>query len=212
MDSTERQTDPTASEPLRNSSIFELELSAIEGSGTNQAVLAESVLKEISGHSVKTGQMIAKIPELEADGSTASGCWIYAGVFAGGKNLSKRRDNKTDPSGLGIYPGFAWTWPGNMHILYNRASCDANGQPFDAGNKLIWWDEGEKKWKGFDTPDVPVPTDGPRDSERPETIPHERGRRCPADGGQLQGSRPEGQGPAAGQLRGPRRWSVPRIL
>jgi formate dehydrogenase major subunit len=132
-----------------------------EGSGTNQAVLAESVLKEISGHSVKTGQMIAKILELEADGSTASGCWIYAGVFGGGKNLSKRRDNKTDPSGLGIYPGFAWTWPGNMHILYNRASCDANGQPFDAKNKVIWWDEGEKKWKGFDTPDVPVPTDGP---------------------------------------------------
>jgi len=28
-----------------------------EGSGTNQAVLAESVLKEISGHSVKTGQI-----------------------------------------------------------------------------------------------------------------------------------------------------------
>jgi formate dehydrogenase major subunit len=58
------------------------------------------------------------IVDLQPDGSTSSGAWIYAGVFKGGKNLSKRRDNKTDPSGLGIYPGFAWTWPGNMHVLY----------------------------------------------------------------------------------------------
>ncbi len=128
---------------------------------STEVVLAESVLQEINGRNVKTGELIAKIAELEADGSTSSGNWIYAGVFGGGKNLSKRRDNKTDPSGLGIYPGFAWSWPGNMHILYNRASCDAKGQPFDPKNKIVWWDETEKKWKGYDTPDVPVPTDGP---------------------------------------------------
>ncbi len=131
------------------------------GSGKDEAVLAESVLKEINGRNWKTGELVAGIAALQADGSTSSGNWIYAGVFGGGKNLSKRRDNKTDPSGLGIYPGFAWTWPGNMHILYNRASCDAKGQPFDPSHKIVWWDETEKKWKGFDTPDVPVPTDGP---------------------------------------------------
>jgi formate dehydrogenase major subunit len=128
----------------------------------DEAQLAEAVLQEISGRNVKTGEYISKIADLQADGSTSSGCWIYAGVFGGGKNLSKRRDNKTDPSGLGIYPGFAWTWPGNMHILYNRASCDAKGVPFDKQNPLVWWDEAQQKWTGFDTPDVPVPTDGPK--------------------------------------------------
>ena len=123
--------------------------------------MSEAVLKEIGGYNLKTGETVKGIAELQPDGSTSSGCWVYAGVFGGGKNLSQRKDNKTDPSGLGIYPGFAWSWPGNMHVLYNRASCDANGQPLNPAQKLVWWDAAEGKWKGFDTPDVPLATDGP---------------------------------------------------
>lgn len=126
-----------------------------------QQGMAEAVLKEIGGFDLKTGQTVNGIADLQADGSTSSGCWLYAGCFKGGKNLSKRRDGKTDPSGMGIYPAFAWSWPGNMKVLYNRASCDEKGQPFDPNNKLVWWDAEQKKWAGFDTPDVPVPTDGP---------------------------------------------------
>jgi formate dehydrogenase major subunit len=81
-------------------------------------------------------------------------------VFGGGKNLTKRRAG-VDPSGLGLYPGFAWTWPGNMKILYNRASCDASGKAWPGMKPIIWWDEAQKKWAGIDTPDVPVATDGP---------------------------------------------------
>ena len=80
---------------------------------------------------------------------------------ASGKNLTKRRDHQTDPSGLGMYPGFAWSWPGNMKMLYNRASCDADGKPFADAMPMVWWDAAQKKWVGHDTPDVPVPTDGP---------------------------------------------------
>ena len=122
---------------------------------------SEAVLREIGGYNLKSLEPVKGIGELQADGTTSSGCWIYAGVFGGGKNLSKRRDNKTDPSGLGIYPGFAWSWPGNMHVLYNRASCDAEGKPFDKEHPLIWWDPAQNKWVGNDTPDVPLPTDGP---------------------------------------------------
>ena len=122
---------------------------------------AEAVLREISGRNLRTGELVKKIPDLEADGSTSSGSWIYAGVFGGGKNLSKRRDAKTDPSGLGMYPGFAWSWPGNMKILYNRASCDASGKPWRGGTRIVWWDRAQKTWAGHDTPDVPVVTDGP---------------------------------------------------
>ena len=133
--------------------------------------LAESVLQEISGRVLadvtlpdgkvlKPGDFVGGIGQLQADGSTSSGVWIYAGVFGGGKNLSKRRDT-TDKSGVGMYPGFAWTWPGNMKVLYNRASCDANGKPWPGTIPLIAWNETEKKWKGIDTPDVPDPTKGP---------------------------------------------------
>jgi formate dehydrogenase major subunit len=121
----------------------------------------EAVLQEIGGYNLKTGEPNKGIADLQPDGSTSSGNWLYAGVYGGGKNLSKRKDNKTDPSGLGLYPGFAWSWPGNMKILYNRASCDKDGVPLDKKNPLVWWDAAQKKWAGFDTPDVPVATDGP---------------------------------------------------
>ena len=42
---------------------------------------AEAVLKEINGYDVATGEPVSGFAELEADGSTASGCWIYAGVL-----------------------------------------------------------------------------------------------------------------------------------
>ena len=47
---------------------------------------------------LKEGDLIRKVSDLRADGSTSSGAWIYAGVFANGENLSKRRDS-TDRSG-----------------------------------------------------------------------------------------------------------------
>src|ERR1700751_3780977 len=53
---------------------------------------AEDVLREINGRalgdssdsSLRTGELVTKVADLQADGSTASGAWIYAGVFANG--------------------------------------------------------------------------------------------------------------------------------
>jgi formate dehydrogenase major subunit len=130
---------------------------------------AEDVLREINGYAVrdnpetglKKGDLVRKVSDLRADGSTSSGAWIYAGVFANGENLSKRRDSVTDPGGLGLFPGFGWTWPNNMRILYNRASCDRHGKPYPGSKPIVWWDEKAKRWTGYDVPDVPVLTDGP---------------------------------------------------
>jgi formate dehydrogenase major subunit len=130
---------------------------------------AEDVLREINGYALrdnpetglKKGDLVRKVSDLRADGSTSSGCWIYAGVFGGGVNLSKRRDSVTDVGGLGLYPGFGWTWPNNMRILYNRASCDKQGKPYPGSKPIVWWDEQAKRWTGYDVPDVPVATDGP---------------------------------------------------
>jgi formate dehydrogenase major subunit len=130
---------------------------------------AEDVLREINGRAsrdvpaanLKAGDLVNKVADLQADGSTSSGAWIYAGVFGGGVNLSKRRDSRTDPGGLGLYPNFAWTWPNNVRILYNRASCDRHGKPYPGSRPIVWWDEKAKRWAGYDVPDVPVPIDGP---------------------------------------------------
>ena len=136
---------------------------------TSQVTFAEDVLREINGYNLVTGELLKGIGELRDDGSTSSGCWVYAGVFANNRNLSQRKDNLSDPGGLGIYPGFCWSWPGNMHVLYNRASCDASGRPYDEENKLIWWDEEQGVWTGYDTPDVPNAAHGPEteDGQRP---------------------------------------------
>jgi formate dehydrogenase major subunit len=37
--------------------------------------------------------------------------------------MMQRRAPTTRP-GLGIYPNWAWSWPANRRVLYNRASCD----------------------------------------------------------------------------------------
>jgi formate dehydrogenase major subunit len=131
---------------------------------------AEDVLREMNGRAVrdipgtelKAGDLVSKTGDLKADGSTAAGVWIYAGVFSRGENLSKRRDGRTDPGGLGLYPNFGWTWPNNMRVLYNRASCDRNGKPYPNCKPIVWWDEAAGRWTGHDIPDVPSLTDGPK--------------------------------------------------
>jgi formate dehydrogenase major subunit len=47
-----------------------------------------------------------------------------------------RRDN-ADPTGIGNTLNWAWAWPANRRVLYNRASCDVNGKPFNPKRKLI---------------------------------------------------------------------------
>jgi anaerobic selenocysteine-containing dehydrogenase len=55
-----------------------------------------------------------------------------------------------------MYPKWAWAWPVNRRILYNRASVNKAGQPFDPKRPVIAWDPVEKKWQG-DVPDGGAP-------------------------------------------------------
>ncbi len=106
------------------------------------------------------GHLMASFGHLLADGSTSSSNWLYTqsyteiegeGVNAGEKNRQKWRDN-TDyhPAGIGLYSKWTWCWPVNRRIIYNRASVDLDGQPWDEEDFVIRWD-GEA-WKG-DVPD-----------------------------------------------------------
>ena len=129
-----------------------------------QSPTAEELAKEYSGKALadladpkdptkitrKAGEQLAAFAELRDDGSTASGCWIFAGAWSPAGNLMARRDN-SDPTGIGQTLNWAWAWPANRRILYNRASCDVSGKPFDPRRSLISWNG--KSWGGADIPD-----------------------------------------------------------
>ena len=117
----------------------------------------EAVLKEINGYEVATARPLSGFAELENDGSTACGCWIYSGIFADGVNQARRR-NPGDLSKEGghVSPEWAWAWPANRRVLYNRASADPQGRPWSERKKYVWWDGAKERWTGYDVPDFPV--------------------------------------------------------
>ena len=100
---------------------------------------------------VEAGKQVLNFSQLRDDGSTMSGCWIYSGCWNEDGNNMARRDN-ADPSGMGVYPNWTWAWPLNRRTLYNRASCDMDGKPWDPSRMIIEWN-GEK-WVGNDVPDI----------------------------------------------------------
>ena len=134
---------------------------------------ADEIARELNGYAVETlrdpndptkvtveaGQQVPGFAALRDDGSTAAGCWIYSGCYTQAGNNMARRDN-SDPDATGAYLNWAFAWPANRRILYNRASADLDGKAWDPERKLIEWD-GEK-WAGYDVPDIP-PTSNPRD-------------------------------------------------
>ena len=125
--------------------------------GPDDEPVAEAVLKEINGYEVDSGRPVSGFAELKADGSTACGCWIYAGCYADGVNQTRRRDpGDLDAPGGWVSPQWGWAWPANRRILYNRASADPDGKPWSERKKYVWWDEEEGKWTGYDVPDFPV--------------------------------------------------------
>ena len=124
---------------------------------------AESVLREINGWDAEGDALPSYLP-LENDGSTTCGCWIYAGCYADETNQTARRKPGSEQSW--VAPEWAWAWPMNRRILYNRASADPEGKPWSERKKYVWWDEREEKWVGEDVPDF-SPTKRP-DYEPPD--------------------------------------------
>jgi formate dehydrogenase major subunit len=109
----------------------------------------EEVLQEINGYTVAGRTLLGGFGELKADGSTACGAWIYAGVFPrSGRN---RADERQARDGYGHGWGFAW--PADRRVLYNRASARPDGRPWSEQKKLVWWDEASGEWTGLDVPD-----------------------------------------------------------
>jgi formate dehydrogenase major subunit len=111
---------------------------------------ANAVLAEISGWDAD-GEFLSAYTQLKNDGSTSCGCWIYCGSYADGVNQTARRKPGSEQNWTG--GEWAWAWPANRRILYNRASADPEGRPWSERKALVWWDAEQGKWTGHDTPD-----------------------------------------------------------
>jgi len=122
------------------------------------------VLKEISGKALddikdpkdptkiikKKGEQLDGFGQLQDDGTTLCGNWLHSGCYSSAGNLTQRRNN-ADPMGLGMFHEWAFSWPANRRVMYNRASADKDGKPWDPSRPGIVWN-GEK-WVG-DVPDI----------------------------------------------------------
>jgi formate dehydrogenase major subunit len=140
--------------------------------GPQQDVVLDDIVKEINGYTTADEKVISGFSELQDDGSTACGCWIYSGIMPEeGVNLARNRKGDAEAA---LEWGF--TWPKNIRILYNRASADIEGQPWSERKRWLWWDDNEGKWTGYDVPDFP-------ETKHPATEPKDDGYGTDAHGG-----------------------------
>jgi formate dehydrogenase major subunit len=112
---------------------------------------AHAVLREINGYTVADRKLVDGFASLKDDGSTACGCWIYSGCFKDDVNQTARRKPHWEQNW--VAPEWAWAWPHNRRMLYNRASADPEGRPWSDRKAYVWWDEARQKWTGHDEPD-----------------------------------------------------------
>jgi len=108
---------------------------------------AEEILREIHGQKGQGEGTVRHFGDLQSDGSTSCGCWIYSGVFDGSNKANAR-------AAEGRYGhGWGYAWPLDRRILYNRASARPDGTPWSERKALVWWDEEKSEWTGHDVAD-----------------------------------------------------------
>jgi formate dehydrogenase major subunit len=157
-DAAEQQGRGDAAEPAAGTARYDADRDApvrdlvwdYPTAGRVQEPSARAVLAEING-SGPDGVPVSSYEELKDDGSTRCGCWIYCGVTKDGVNQAARRRPGSEQAWTA--PEWAWSWPANRRLLYNRASCDPDGRPWSERKAVVWWDPVAQKWSGHDVPD-----------------------------------------------------------
>lgn len=137
----------------------------------------EQVALEINGYDVATKQALPGFAKLADDGSTACGCWILSGYWAmdkEAKTVAAKRRLLKDKSGLGLFPQFAFAWPANRRIVYNRCSADAAGNPWNPQKAIIKWDPVKGNWDNADVPDFKAAEPAKDPNGKPTPIPPDK--------------------------------------
>ncbi len=168
--------------------------------GGEEGIDVHKVAREINGYDETSKKQVPGFAALKDDGSTVCGNWLYAGSYTEAGNMMARRDPTDAPNKIGLYPKWAWCWPVNRRIIYNRASCNPDGVPWNPAKWVVKWDpaanEGKGGWLG-DVPDGPWP---PRD-KRPFIMRPEGVACLFATGGMVDGPLPEHYEPMESPVR-----------
>ncbi|WP_300908716.1 formate dehydrogenase-N subunit alpha, partial [uncultured Desulfovibrio sp.] len=103
---------------------------------------------KIGDREYKAGEQVPNFVALQADGSTASGNWLHAGAWTQKGNMMARQEHSqtAEQARIGLFPNWSFAWPANRRIIYNRASVDKNGRPWNPDKAVIAWDG--KAWVG----------------------------------------------------------------
>ena len=101
----------------------------------------------------KKGDLVPSFALLQSDGSTSAGNWLYTSSYTNAGNMMARRQrSRPEEDPIALHSSWAWCWPVNRRVLYNRASCDLAGRPYAPRKAVVEYDWSEGKWKG-DVPD-----------------------------------------------------------
>ena len=110
----------------------------------------DKVCQKVNGFNIYDGSLVENFVSLEDDGSTACGNWLYSGYYNDPDNPAcKRREREKE--GIGANLNWAFAWPLNRRIVYNRCSADPQGNPWNPDVPVVWWENGE--FKANDVPD-----------------------------------------------------------
>ncbi len=117
-------------------------------------ITADMVAREVNGYDLTTGKLAVSFGKLKDDGTTTSGNWLYCNQYTeeDGNKCQKRNPVDAHPKKIGLYSNWSWCWPLNRRIIYNRASVDLDGNPWDSEHPVILGYTLETKWQG-DVPD-----------------------------------------------------------
>ena len=121
--------------------------------GTDGQIDIVNVCKELNGYRAD-GSLVTNFVGLQNDGSTTCGNWLYSGYYNNLENPATKKRIK-EKEGIGFNKDWSFAWPLNRRIVYNRASCDLEGKPWNPNAPVIWWDEAQQRWVGNDVPDIP---------------------------------------------------------
>ena len=127
----------------------------------------------IGTRTYQAGELIDSFVHLQADGKTASGNWLYCNqynvwnderdrnypeakvdytklgnTYQAINKLRKRGTVDTSLNKIGLYSNWSWCWPLNRRIIYNRASVDLDGNPWDSKHPVIRWSGSIGDWEG----------------------------------------------------------------
>ena len=117
-------------------------------------VTADMIAREVNGYDLNTGKLAESFAALKDDGTTSSGNWLYCNMYteADGNKAARRNPADMHPGKIGLHSEWSWCWPLNRRIIYNRASVDLDGNPWDSEHPVILDYDSVTKWKG-DIPD-----------------------------------------------------------